>query len=92
MTKHILDSRHHVPADIGTVWEFFSRAENLGRITPRSMGFEILTDQPSTESGSTIDYTLRPVFGIPAKWRTRIESVEAPHHFRDVQELSLIHI
>ena len=86
MTKHILDSRHHVPADIGTVWEFFSRAENLGRITPRSMGFEILTDQPSTESGSTIDYTLRPVFGIPAKWRTRIESVDAPHHFRDVQE------
>ena len=86
MTKHILSSRHQVAADIDTVWDFFSRAENLGRITPRSMGFEIHTPEPSTESGSTIDYTLRPLFGIPASWRTRIESVDAPHQFRDVQE------
>ena len=86
MTKHILSSRHHVAADIETVWDFFSRAENLGRNTPRSMGFEILTEEPSTESGSTIDYTLRPVFGIPANWRTRIEAVDAPHRFRDVQD------
>jgi len=86
MTKHILSSRHTIPADLETVWRFFSRAANLGRITPRPMDFRIHTDQPSTESGSTIDYTLRPLFGIPASWRTRIESVDAPHYFRDVQE------
>jgi uncharacterized protein YbjT (DUF2867 family)/ligand-binding SRPBCC domain-containing protein len=86
MTKHILSSRHHIPADVETVWEFFSRAENLGRITPRSMSFDIHTPEPSTESGSTIDYTLRPLFGIPTRWRTRIEAVDAPHRFRDVQE------
>ena len=39
MTKHILSSRHHISADLDTVWDFFSRADNLGRITPRSMGF-----------------------------------------------------
>ena len=86
MTKHILSSRHHVSADPQTVWDFFSRAQNLGRITPRSMGFDIHTENPSTETGATIDYTVRPVFGIPTGWRTRIEAVEAPHFFRDVQE------
>ncbi len=30
-----------VPADIDTVWSFFSHPENLGRITPASMGFVV---------------------------------------------------
>jgi NADH dehydrogenase len=86
MTKHILTSSHIVPAEPDRVWEFFSRAENLGRITPRSMDFEIHTPQPRPASGSTIDYTVRPLFGIPTKWRTLIDEVDAPHRFRDVQE------
>ncbi len=86
MTKHILKSSHIVPADLERVWDFFSRAENLGRITPRSMGFEIHTPEPSTAAGSTIDYTLRPLFGIPTKWRTLIAEVDAPHRFSDIQE------
>lgn len=86
MTKHILSSSHVVHADPDRVWDFFSRAQNLGRITPRSMSFEIHTPEPSTESGSTIDYTVRPLFGIPTKWRTLIDEVDAPNRFRDVQE------
>ncbi len=86
MTKHILSSRPHIAADLDTVWDFFSRAENLGRITPRSMGFDIHTADPSTQPGATIDYTIRPLFGIPANWRTRIDTVDAPNRFVDVQE------
>lgn len=86
MTKHILNSSHLVPADQDRVWDFFSRAQNLGRITPRSMSFEIHTENPSTEAGSTIDYTVRPLFGIPTKWRTLIDAVDAPNSFRDIQE------
>jgi len=86
MTKHILSSRQHVAADLDTVWDFFSRAENLGRITPRAMRFDMHTAAPSTEAGSTIDYTIRPLFGIPMHWRTRIDSVDAPRRFVDVQE------
>ena len=86
MTKHILSSRHHVASDLDTVWEFFSRAENLGRVTPRSVGFDIHTPNPSTAAGSTIDYTIRPLFGIPVRWRTRIDVVDAPSRFVDVQE------
>jgi uncharacterized protein YbjT (DUF2867 family)/ligand-binding SRPBCC domain-containing protein len=86
MTKHILTSSHIVPADLERVWGFFSRAENLGRITPRSMGFEMRTQEPTIEVGSTIDYTVRPLFGIPTGWRTRIDEVEAPHRLKDSQE------
>jgi uncharacterized protein YbjT (DUF2867 family)/ligand-binding SRPBCC domain-containing protein len=86
MTKHILNSTHTISADIDRVWDFFSRAENLGRITPRSMSFDIHTPEPSTKTGATIDYTVRPLFGIPTSWRTLIDDVDAPHRFRDIQE------
>jgi NADH dehydrogenase len=86
MTKHILSSRQHVPAELATVWDFFSRPQNLGRITPRAMDFDMHTEDPSTESGSVIDYTIRPLFGIPVSWRTRIERVDEPSSFVDVQE------
>ena len=85
MTKHTLQSSHLVPADADSVWDFFSSARNLGRITPRSMGFEIHTPDPRTETGAVIDYTLRPLFGIPTSWRTLIDQVDAPRRFRDVQ-------
>ena len=67
MPRQTLRSSHIVPADLETVWRFFSNARNLGRISPRSMSFEIHTDEPSTETGSTIDYTVRPLFGIPTR-------------------------
>jgi uncharacterized protein YbjT (DUF2867 family)/ligand-binding SRPBCC domain-containing protein len=86
MPKQILTSSHIVRADLERVWDFFSRAENLGRITPRSMDFEMHTPDPITAVGSTIDYTVRPLFGIPTKWRSRIDEVAAPHRFRDSQE------
>ena len=85
MTKHTLRSSQLVPADLEQVWSFFSSAANLGRITPRSMSFEIHTPDPSTHEGATIDYTVRPLFGIPTQWQTRIDSVEAPVRFRDTQ-------
>ena len=49
------------------------------------MGFVIHTPDPVTETGATIDYTVRPLFGIPVSWRTLIDQVEAPVRFRDVQ-------
>lgn len=85
MSRYTLQSSQVIKADIGTVWAFFSDAGNLGRITPRSMSFEIHTPNPRTESGAVIDYTVRPLFGIPTRWRTVIEAVAEPTRFRDVQ-------
>jgi len=85
MARYTLTSSTTVAADIEAVWSFFSRPANLGRITPRSLGFEVHTEDPRTESGATMDYTVRPLFGIPTRWQTLIESVDAPSSFRDVQ-------
>ena len=35
-----------VPSDMETVFDFFSRPENLEKITPSSMGFNIITPKP----------------------------------------------
>jgi NADH dehydrogenase len=86
MAPHTLHSTHIVSADAERVWAFFSNARNLGRVTPRSMGWVLHTPDPLTEPGATIEYTVRPLFGVPVRWRTRIAEVEAPHRFRDVQE------
>ena len=62
MTKHILSSSHTVPADLEQVWDFFSRAENLGRITPRSMDFDMHTAEPMTHAG--VDHRLHPATAL----------------------------
>lgn len=85
MSKYTLRSEQVIPAKPDRVWEFFSSAANLGRITPRSMGFDILTPSPSTEAGAVIEYKVRPVFGIPTHWRSLIDEVDAPRRFRDTQ-------
>ncbi|MBN1223226.1 MAG: SRPBCC family protein [Candidatus Aminicenantes bacterium] len=74
-----------VPASIETVFDFFSRAENLDRITPPWLHFQIRTPAPvKMEKGTIIDYALR-LHGIPMKWRSQITEWEAPLRFVDVQ-------
>ncbi len=85
MTTHTLVASQVIPVDVDRAWSFFSRPENLGRITPSSMAFDMHTERPSMTEGTLIDYTVRPLMGIPMPWRTRIEAIEPPLRFRDVQ-------
>jgi len=67
------------------VFAFFSDAANLERITPDFVGFQILTPRPiQIQSGTLIDYKIR-LFGMPLKWRTRIEDFQPPARFTDTQ-------
>ena len=68
------------------VFDFFSRAENLGRITPPWMHFQIQTPTPiDMRAGARIDYRIR-LAGVPLAWRTRIEEWTPGAGFVDVQE------
>jgi NADH dehydrogenase len=74
-----------VARPIEEVFAFFSRPENLARITPPGMGFERLSDDMEIRAGLEIDYRIRPLLGIPMRWRTRIDEYEPPFSFSDVQ-------
>jgi ligand-binding SRPBCC domain-containing protein len=74
-----------VRSDLSTTWEFFSKAENLPKITPEWMGFEIKTPQPiSIQQDSILDYTIHWM-GIPIGWRTRIIDWSPQRQFIDLQ-------
>ena len=67
------------------VFEFFSNAENLNRITPPELGFEILSRLPvKMKKGAVIDYKLR-LNGFPFKWKTEIIEWNPPFSFTDSQ-------
>lgn len=74
-----------VDAPLDTVFEFFSRAEDLEKITPRSLRFKILTPLPiEMGTGTLIEYRIR-LFGIPFKWLSEITVWEPERRFVDVQ-------
>jgi ligand-binding SRPBCC domain-containing protein len=85
MLTYSLQRELWVPHSLASVFDFFSRAENLERITPPWMRFRIVTPTPiAMKPGATIAYALR-VRGIPLRWLTEIERWNPPYEFVDVQ-------
>jgi len=74
-----------LPLPRSAVFGFFSRAENLERITPPWLGFQILTPGPiELKQGARIAYALR-LHGLPLRWLTEIAEWNPPQSFVDVQ-------
>ena len=66
------------------VFQFFEQPENLEKITPGSVGFNILTPRPiNMKAGTVLDYTIK-VLGLPVRWTTLISEYEPPARFADV--------
>lgn len=88
MARHMLERSQVLPIPLEQAWAFFSSPRNLERITPPEMGFVIHEpfDNRPTHAGQRITYTVRPLFGFPVSWVTRIEDVDPPHRFVDMQE------
>ena len=74
-----------VNADLDRVWQFFSTAGNLPRITPAWMNFEIHTPESvAIQQDTVFDYTIRWL-GIPFHWKSRILDWDPPRRFVDIQ-------
>jgi ligand-binding SRPBCC domain-containing protein len=70
---------------IDEVFAFFSRPENLAKLTPPSMGFQLLTPRPiDMTAGLDLEYRIRPL-GFPMRWISRIRTWNPPHSFTDIQ-------
>ncbi len=85
MKTYCLERETYIRRPLREVFEFFSRPENLARITPPRLGFRMLTPSPiPMMPGALIDYTIR-VMGFRVGWRTRISAYDPPHRFVDEQ-------
>lgn len=76
-----------IPGKIEKVWEFFSSPENLKDITPKHLGFKVLSISHGNKmyAGQIIEYTVKPLLGIPLCWMTEITHVELLNYFIDEQ-------
>lgn len=86
--KHQLYREQQLHCDIKTAWDFFSSPMNLSKITPKDMGFSVLSDFKNVPiyEGMIINYTVSPILRIPLKWTTRITQVDELKSFADLQQ------
>lgn len=85
MATYHLTARQSLPRPVDEVFAFFARPENLARLTPPAMRFELRSTDTDLRDGLELRYTVRPILGLPARWTSRIEAVHAPDQFTDVQ-------
>ena len=85
MKVYTLNKEQKVQKNILDVFDFFSKPENLAILTPKRMGFTILTPSPiEMKEGTLIDYTVK-IMCIPIRWRTLITKYAPPNIFIDQQ-------
>ena len=81
---YLIEREQFFPRPRHEVFAFFADAGNLSDITPEFLHFKILTPLPlEMKEGAILDYKLR-LFGMPVKWRTRIEEYVENEHFIDM--------
>ena len=74
-----------MPISLEQAWDFFSKPDNLKEITPSNLGFNIISKHHGSTmySGQIIEYTVKPILGIPLYWMTEITHVIDKQYFVD---------
>src|SRR5436305_10113733 len=86
MATYVLERTLFVAKPRPAAFEFFSKAENLEKLTPPWLRFRIVTPTPvHMKPGANIEYALR-IRGVPVRWLTEIERWDPPFEFVDVQK------
>lgn len=88
MATYKLQTKQRLPITLDEAWDFFSSPKNLKEITPDYMGFHIRSDYDGKMyPGQIIEYTVKPVLGIPMYWMTEITQVKELEFFIDEQRV-----
>jgi ligand-binding SRPBCC domain-containing protein len=81
-----LETVQNLPISKEKAWDFLSNPRNLKTITPKYMGFKILSGESSKMfAGQIIQYIVTPLLNIPVKWVTEITHVKEGEYFVDEQ-------
>jgi ligand-binding SRPBCC domain-containing protein len=87
MAVYSFQTRQVLPVSLEKAWDYFSNPANLQSITPKNMGFEIISKFHGNKMypGQLIEYKVRPLLNIPLYWMTEITHVEEGKFFVDEQ-------
>lgn len=89
MTPRRLAFTTTVPRSISETWDFFSRPENLEKLTPPGVKFDIRSPVAGVEmyEGMILQYRVTPFPGFSADWLTEITRIKHHDHFIDDQRV-----
>ena len=87
MKVYTLIRKQFLPVSPEQAWDFFSRPQNLAKITPEYMKFRILHMSGDNDmyAGQIISYRLFALPFLPVSWTTEITHVQKPFYFVDEQ-------
>ncbi|GGW31829.1 SRPBCC family protein [Arenibacter certesii] len=86
MRLYQLHSKQTLPISKERAWEFLIDPKNLKVITPKAMGFNILSGgEVPLFPGQIIQYTVSPFPGYTTKWVTEITHIKEGEYFVDEQ-------
>jgi ligand-binding SRPBCC domain-containing protein len=87
MAVHSLKAVQKIPGHLPAIWSFFSNPSNLATITPAYLRFKTISKHhgDAIYAGQIIEYTVRPLLGIPLYWMTEITHVMDNKYFIDEQ-------
>ena len=87
MAVHSLKTAQLIPVSVSQAWTFFSDPSNLADLTPGYLDFTVVSHHQGNVMypGQIIEYTIKPLLGIPVYWMTEITHVRHEQFFVDEQ-------